>query len=193
MNKINYKRLSKFLSLVLRHKPELLDLTFDEDGFTTIFIDELVKRMQKYPHWKELTTEDIYTVVENDTKGRFEIKNQKIRARYGHSIPVGSRMWLQKKPADRNLLPKLLYHGTTRKAAEKILKEGLLPQYRQFVHLSPTIEWAHTVGKRHTKRPTILIIDTDCALKKGVKMWIASKSTILATPVPSECIRIHSG
>ncbi len=184
---ISRKKISKRLSYYLRHHPEKIGMELDDEGFSSISIEELARRMG-------ISTELIIQVVENDEKQRFTIKNGKIRANFGHSHVVGRKIWESTPPTPKSELPPLLYHGTRQKYWNKIKHEGLKSQARQFVHLSTSIDWAILVGKRMVQNPLVLEINVEKAMERGVKFWMASRSTVLATHVPPECIRLlHDG
>jgi len=176
------EKLSRRLSYLLRHNPAALGLELDELGYTRISVEELAKRLG-------VPTDAVVDVVRNDPKGRFTVRNGRIRANYGHSIPLGRGIWETQPPTNVDALPRLLYHGTTRTRAQRIRREGLLPKGRQFVHLSTTKDTAVEVGRRYTTNPVLLVIDVPCALSRGVRMWIASPGIIVSTAVPPECIR----
>ncbi len=176
-------KLSKRLSYLLRHHPEKLDLELDARGFTTISVEEVGGRMGVSPRL-------IRRVVESDPRGRFTRRNGRIRANYGHSIPIGRAMLEGRPPASPRDLPPELYHGTREDRARRILKEGLKPMGREMVHLSTTREWAARVGRRHGGQPVILRVDVGCARERGVKMWPAGPATVLATEVPPECVAL---
>jgi putative RNA 2'-phosphotransferase len=124
----------------------------DAEGFVSI--DELLEKIKtRYPIDKSMILE----IANKSDKKRFEVKGDKIRALYGHSIPVNIEF-------EEDTHVKLLYHGTTLEAASEILKEGLKPMKRKWVHLSPTIETAIEVGKRRTAHPVVLEIDAKTAI-----------------------------
>ena len=165
---------SKYMSYFLRHHPPD---TVSEQGFLSL--DELVNLVSKRYN---VTREFLTSVVETDPKGRFQIKDNKIRAVYGHSYTV------------RVMLPgadiSVLYHGTTEKAAEKILKEGLKPKGRQKAHLSPTPDAAIEVGRRKCEYPVLLYIDAEKALTDGILIEKASESVYVADFIPPQYISI---
>lgn len=166
---------SKYMSYVLRHHPPD---TISDNGF--IPLNELLTLIQKkYKVNKEFIT----SFVEKDSKGRFQIEGEKIRALYGHSYPVTIAL----PPGDIAVL----YHGTTEKAAEKIRKEGLTPKGRQKVHLSPTPDVAAEVGKRKCNNPVILKIDAKKALKDGITIEKASNSVYVADFIPPQYISVE--
>ena len=168
-------RVSKYMSYLLRHNPE--NLKMDSEGF--VGLDELLAKLKvKFPVNKQLILE----IVERSERKRFEIRNGKIRALYGHSIPV-----MLKLKEDETV--KVLYHGTTPEAAAEILKTGLKPMRRNWVHLSPTIEIARQVGLRRTSKPAILEIDVEKARKNGIKFYKATKQVYLCKQVPPRYIR----
>ena len=122
-------KLSKLLSFILRHNPSLLGISLDSEGFSDISIDELAARIRKLNGYQWVTAEDILKVVKTDEKGRFEVRDGRIRATYGHSIGV-------KPHYDKVQEAPRLFHGTTRKAWERIKRSGLLPMGRRYVHLT---------------------------------------------------------
>jgi len=169
-------RISKYMSYLLRHNPE--DLKMDEQGFVNL--TELIEKLRKrYPQVDEKL---IHEIVERSERRRFEIKNGKIRALYGHSISIK----LQPEE-DREI--KILYHGTSPEAAKRILKTGLKPMKRKWVHLSPTIEIAKKIGLRKSNRPVILEIDVENARKDGIKFYKATNEVYLAKYIPPKYIK----
>lgn len=172
------KRTSKFMSLMLRHKPEKFNLTMDKYGF--VDIDELSEK-------SGIPKDLIKKIVEEDRKGRYSIVDNKIRANYGHSIPIGD-IYSDQEPVSLDKLSEILYHGTASKNTDTIKKTGLLPMERNYVHLSPTKEWALEVGSRMASSVIILEINVLKASELGVKFWIGSPTTIVSTPIPPEAI-----
>ena len=167
---------SKYMSYFLRHNPPT---SMSEDGF--LCMDELLQLIQcKYT----VDEEFIITLVKKDSKGRFQIQNGKIRAVYGHSVPVSIDLPL----ADVDIL----YHGTTEKAARRILKEGLIPMGRQKLHLSPTAEVAIEVGKRKCDHPVILQIDARNAVKSNISIEKASELVYVADFIPPAFISVKA-
>lgn len=138
----NMDKLSIFISLILRHKPEVIGITLDEHGWAKV--DDLISGMNAAG--RTLTYTDLQEIVEQDKKQRYSFNNKKtlIRANQGHSIPVDVQL-KQEQP------PNILYHGTASKYLEAIQNEGLKPMSRLYVHLSPDIETARKVGSRHDR------------------------------------------
>ena len=167
MNSKNRRQLSKLLALVLRHKPDDFGLQLEDDGW--VKIDDLLIALQKH----RTTRKDVEEVVEKQSKPRYEISGDKIRAKYGHSFDVE----LDPKEAEP---PQILYHGTSRVNAEEILINGLKPMHRQYVHLSSDKETASSVGLRHDKNHIILIIRSSIAYQAGVKFYKADDLIWLA-------------
>lgn len=157
-----YRRLSKYLSYILRHDPQEADLSIDKYGFADL--NRVVEALNETKHYWA-GKEDIEYLIENSDKTRFEIKGYKIRALYGHSIDVEIEEELHQPP------PKKLYHGTSPDSAEAISEEGIKSQNRQFVHLSKTKEEAYRVGKRHHLEPVIFQIDAEKAWKEGITFY----------------------
>jgi putative RNA 2'-phosphotransferase len=174
-------KISKFLSFVLRHKPEAIGLALDEQGWA--YIDELVNKAKQSGEVTILDRTLIQKVVDTNDKKRFVISEdgQRIRAAQGHSIDVD----LQLKPATP---PEFLYHGTATRFLDSILKEGLKPQQRQYVHLSKDIETAAAVGRRYGK-PVILKVKALLMHEQGFYFHISENGVWLTSAVPIEFLQ----
>ena len=85
--------------------------------------------------------------------------------------------------------PAVLYHGTARRFVASIMENGLLPQQRQYVHLSQDLETAEIVGKRHDGKPCILVIDAKRAWEDGVKFYLGNEKVWLADVVLGKYIK----
>jgi len=167
---------SKYMSYLLRHNPKSLKM--DNAGF--VRISDLLRNLRKRYDIDEYF---IREVVEKSDRRRFQIVGDKIRAIYGHTIDVGIKF-----PVDERI--RFLYHGTTEPSASIILKEGLKPMKRRWVHLSATPEIAKDVGKRRTSKPTILVIDAGKARQEGIKFHKATNQVYLSEEIPSKFIKI---
>ena len=172
-----YEKLSKFLSFVLRHHPEEYNIELDEEGFTPL--KELMESMINTHHsWAKI--EDIEKLISEGEKKRFEIRGDKIRALYGHSVAVKIK---------NSFSPKgFLYHGTAPEKLSTIMTEGLYPMGRQFVHLSTNKETAYAVGRRHHPQPVVLEIDAERACKNGI-VFFDRGEVVLSEKIPPEFIK----
>ena len=171
-------KISKFLSLVLRHKPGDIGLRLDEAGWAEIA--ELVEKGSKAG--VKITTELIRQVVANSDKQRFSISEDglRVRANQGHSIAVD--LGLEKVEP-----PRLLYHGTTIRNLAAIRQQGLIKGNRQYVHLSADKETAEMVGKRYG-RPVVLTIKAGCMHRDGFSCYLSVNGVWLTDHVPAEYI-----
>lgn len=172
-------RASKFLSYVLRHNPGALDLDLDPGGWADV--ETLIERARK--DGRSLTRRTIKELIAAGKKTRFTLSENgaKIRANYGHSIEVD----LELSPTPP---PEELYHGTARTAISSIQSEGLRPQSRQYVHLSPTPDDARSVGARHGS-PIVLPIDASALHDEGFTLYRSTSTVWLTKRVPPEFIR----
>ena len=173
VTEMNNTKLEKKLCYALRHKPEAFDLVLDEEGFADA--ENVCKAFGI-----DMNTLD--QIVEQSDKKRFESREGKIRALYGHSISA-------KIKKEELIPPKCLYHGTSRKAAEMILTDGLKPMKRQYVHLSYDAETAYDVGKRKDSNPVILLIETRKAYEEGIVFYVGNERNVLADYIPSKYIK----
>ncbi|MDJ0911389.1 MAG: RNA 2'-phosphotransferase [Woeseiaceae bacterium] len=165
------KKISKFLSLVLRHKPETIGLTLDRGGW--VDVDELLGAFARHGH--EVSRSTLLQVVETNDKSRFAIRDGLIRASQGHSIDVDLGL-VPRTPPDR------LFHGTATRFLESIRNEGLKRQNRQFVHLSPDNATAISVGGRHG-RPVVLIVNARAMEDDGCEFYYSENGVWLVSEV----------
>lgn len=174
-------RVSKFISLVLRHKPEEIGLTLDEYG--CVNVSDLIKGINKRGY--KVTIEDIERIVMEDDKQRYSFNEDKtkIKANQGHSIKVN----LELKPIEP---PRMLYHGTATRFRDSICKEGIKKQNRQYVHLSKDIETATKVGKRHGEL-VIFKINSHQMYQDGFKFYLSENKVWLTDYVPIKYLNIE--
>jgi putative RNA 2'-phosphotransferase len=174
-------RLSKLLSLVLRHKPEQIGLELDRNGWADI--NSLIHKCNQSNI--PLTLDILKHLVATNSKKRFTLdENQnKIRANQGHSIEVE----LELKPIEP---PNVLYHGTAEKFVSSILEKGLLKQQRQHVHLSSNIETAITVGQRHGRPFVFKILAQQMYIDK-YEFFLSDNGVWLTDNVPTKFLKEH--
>ncbi|MFP3727526.1 RNA 2'-phosphotransferase [Priestia filamentosa] len=176
----NERKLSTFMCKILRHEPKKFGLEVDEYGFCSI--DELVNSINQQKQWSGITREDILYIVQECKKQRYEVEEEKIRTRYGHSYRV------RHKESKREL-PSILYHGTNKESLFFIIneKKGLLPMQRDSVHLSETRDFANLAAKRR-KEPRMLKVSVEEALNLGVEFKYVGNEVWLSTPIPVSCL-----
>lgn len=167
----NLTRKSKFLSLILRHKPETINITLDGNGWANI--EDIIKNSNG-----NFSKELILKISETDDKGRYELNNDltKIRAVQGHSIEVDVELVI-KEP------PRFLYHGTAKINLYSIKLSGILPMTRKYVHLHSNYEIAKEVGGRHGS-PVILAIYSKRMAGDGYEFLQAKNGVWLTKLVP---------
>lgn len=175
-----FEELSKEVSYALRHAPWEYELEMDEEGWVPI--GQLLGALHRVDKWKSTCEADLSKIIEKSEKKRHEIKDGKIRALYGHSIPMKI---LKEKKAP----PDILYHGTAKKFMKSIMENGLSPQSRQYVHLSLDVETAKNVGKRHDDKPCILIVDAKEAWNEGINFYLGNEKVWLSDAIPSRYIK----
>ena len=173
-------KISKFLSLILRHKPETIDLDLDENGWADV--KKLLEKSAQ--NGNPFTREELETVVETNDKKRFTFddRREKIRASQGHSIEV--EIGFEEKTP-----PKTLYHGTAEKNVGAIFAVGLTKMSRHHVHLSTEIETARAVGTRYGK-PVIFQIDAEKMLAENFKFYVSANGVWLVERVPPKFLEI---
>jgi putative RNA 2'-phosphotransferase len=180
MNEKRKTHISKFLSLVLRHKPEEIGLTLDENGWANV--NDLLEQSAKANN--NFTFEELEEVVETNDKKRFAFDEtkSKIRASQGHSIKVDVG-FEEKTP------PAILYHGTAERNVKAILENGLKKMARHHVHLSSETETARNVGTRYGK-PVIFKVDTAAMLAENFKFYVSANGVWLVEEVPPKFLEV---
>ncbi|WP_298916740.1 RNA 2'-phosphotransferase [uncultured Roseobacter sp.] len=168
-------RESKFLSLVLRHKPEEIGLQLDKHGWARV--DDLLSKLKKAN--RKLSREELFQLVESSDKKRFTLSDDglRIRAAQGHSIDVDLGLVPQRPPDE-------LYHGTASASLDSIFTNGLNPGRRHQVHLSLNPDTAERVGQRHGK-PVVLRVDALRMFEDGFQFFQADNRVWLTDKVPA--------
>ena len=177
---MNLTVISRYISLILRHKPEVIGITLDEHGWADV--NALIQgiRETKEPAFsKELLDE----IVRTDSKQRYAYNEDHtlIRASQGHSIPVDVEL-TQAMP------PEILWHGTGEKYTASIEEIGLIPKSRLYVHLSKDMDTALAVGKRHGK-PVVYQVDAGRMAQAGYAFYLSANGVWLTKEVPVEFLQ----
>lgn len=180
MNNANERKLSRYISLILRHKPETIGITLDRNGWADV--EKLIDGIKKSGYY--IDKDILETIVRQDEKQRYSFneKHTRIKANQGHSINVDLGLE-ERKP------PEILYHGTATKSIESIMKEGITRQTRQYVHLSTDCETALKVGRRHGK-PVILEVNSEAMFNDGCRFYLSDNGVWLTDTVPVKYIKV---
>ncbi|PVZ11053.1 putative RNA 2'-phosphotransferase [Actinomycetospora cinnamomea] len=165
-------RLSKRMSRALRHDPARVGLVLDAQGWAPL--DAVCAALR-------VSRADVEDVVAHGSKQRFEVAGERIRARYGHSLPGHVELPAIDPPA-------VLFHGTGAATVEAILRDGLRPGARQYVHLSSDEATAREVGARHG-RPVVLHVDAGRAAADGHVFLRGNADTWLADELAPRYLR----
>ncbi|WP_106766523.1 RNA 2'-phosphotransferase [Paenibacillus faecalis] len=165
----------------LRHAPWEYELEMDSEGW--VETEQLVSALRLEKQWVSLQADDLINMLDAADKKRYEIRDGKIRALYGHSFP-------QKITKTPGTPPPVVYHGTPRRWVEQIMNDGLRPMGRQYVHLAADPEMALTVGKRKDSEPVLLGVYAEAASKDGILFYQGNHTVWLADYVPSQYIYI---
>ena len=178
-NKNDEIKISKFLSLVLRHQPETIGIELDENGWTDI--NNLIEKSAKAGILIDIPL--LKHIVETNSKKRFAIDEagSKIRANQGHSVEV-ELGYKAHQP------PEVLYHGTGLKSVELILQSGLEKRSRHHVHLSSDLETAINVGSRHGK-PFVFEVLARQMHADGFSFFLSDNNVWLTDHVPAKYLK----
>jgi len=173
-------QLSKFLSLVLRHKPETIGIQLDENGW--VEIGELIEKSNQ--KGVKFDRETLNHIVEINSKKRFAFNDKcdKIRASQGHSVEI-ELGYTNQKP------PQILFHGTSLTSVQPILETGLKKQNRQHVHLSKDLETAIKVGQRHGK-PVVFRVLAEQMYDDNFQFFMSENGVWLTDHVPTNYLEL---
>ena len=171
-------KLSVFISLVLRHKPEAAGIRLDEHGWANV--EELLEGINNTG--RQINMDILEEIVRTDSKQRYSFNSNKtlIRANQGHSVPVDVELE-ERQP------PQYLYHGTAERFLDAIMAEGLKPMSRLYVHLSKDEETAVKVGKRHGS-PVVLKVRTEEMYHDGNNFYLSQNGVWLTKYVDRKYI-----
>jgi putative RNA 2'-phosphotransferase len=173
------KKYSRFLSLILRHQPEVGDLTLDGEGWAKV--SDVMASLRT--HVGPFNRDQLDELVSTNDKQRFRFNDtgDRIRANQGHSVEVDLGL-ISATP------PPILYHGTKRDFLDAIMAEGLKPGQRQHVHLSDALETANAVANRRRGASVILLVDT---AKCPTAFFRSDNGVWLTDAVPAEALSLH--
>ncbi len=172
MNRRRAAHVSKFLSLVLRHRPEAAGVTLDREGW--VRIDDLLAGCAA--HGIAITRLELLDIVRGSDKQRFAVDRERIRANQGHSVAVELGL-------PPSVPPVTLFHGTVARFIASIRREGLLPGSRTHVHLSPDPETARRVAVRRGQ-PVVLVVDAGAMTAAGLPFYRSENGVWLTERVP---------
>ena len=177
------QRLVRVLAFALRHHPLRFGVALDDEGFTDL--DELVVGI-RFSHydWATLDRHQIEAAVRGTDPGRFEVRDRLVRARYGHSVALGS-------PGELRTPPDVLLHGTSADAAATVRTTGLRPMNRAFVHLTSNPDYAGQVVAAKGGGVVIRVRAREAAAA-GIEFFQANPHVWLARGVPSPFLRIDA-
>lgn len=166
---MNNKKLSIFISLVLRHKPETIGITLDEHGWANV--NELINGIND--SGRKIDMKILEEIVRTDEKGRYSFSEDKtlIRANQGHSVPVDVEL-------KETVPPDILYHGTATRFLDTIKRDGIRSMSRLYVHLSQDLDTARKVGSRHGKS-VVLEINAKQMFGEGCKFYLSENGVWL--------------
>lgn len=169
----NAERFSRWMAYVLRHNPDRYGLQTDQHGF--VDVEEFVKiAQQRYP---DLDVNRLKSLIIEAGSTRFELTGDRVRARYGHSIPV--------EPVGPPVSPpEQLFYGTDLTRIDVLLAGGLNPVDRRMLHLSETVEEALSIARRKSEQPAIIRIRAREAAGAGVSFYLEG-AVYLASFIPS--------
>ena len=181
MNDRELDHLGRVMTGILRHFPDRYQLTIDPHGW--VDLPEMVRAIgRKHPAYHWLRPQHLVAIAETDGKGRYEVRDDRIRATYGHTLEIDLDL-----PTED--IPEHLYYPVTVDEAAIVLEVGLRPSDRRKVHLSKTALDAVAAGKVRTPEPIVLEVDARRAQEEGIVIMRAGKTVYLVDRIPAELLR----
>ena len=181
LNDRELDHLGRILTGILRHFPDRYQLSIDSRGWVSL--PQIVRAVsQKHPAYHWLRTQHLVAIAETDPKGRYEVRDDVIRATYAHTVEVDLDL-----PTEN--IPDHLYYPVTEEEVPIVLEVGLKPSDRKKVHLSRSAHDAHSAGSVRAPRPVILEVDAARARANGIVIMQAGKTVFLVDRVPPEYLR----
>jgi len=178
MNDRELDHLGRILTGILRHFPDRYGLTMEPHGWVSL--PAIVRAIsQRHPAYHWLRVQHLVAIAETDAKGRYEVRDDRVRATYGHTVEVELDL-----PTEN--IPDHLYFHVTPEEATIVLEVGLKPSDRKRVHLSKTAEDARAAGAVRTPEPVILEVDIRKAQAGGLIVMRAGKTVFLVDQVPAD-------
>ena len=174
----DWKKVSKYLSYILRHHPEEIGLNLDEGGWANV--NALLEKSKE--NGRNISYETLKQVVRMDNKNRYSFTRGKemIRCNQGHSIKVDLGLEPMRTPIE-------LFHGTAERFKDLIMESGIKKMSRHHVHLSKDTETAKTVGARHGK-PIVLKVDAQSMAEDGIKFYLSENGVWLTDYIDKKYI-----
>lgn len=172
------EKLGRLVAGCLRHFPDDLGLAMDSRGW--VELEKLGQVVASRHDWAN--RELIVALVISDSKERYEIRDDLVRARYGHSVDV-------ELDHPENELP-LLYYGASEEEADRILEIGIKSASQRYVHLSSTAEKAWHVATFRTGNPRVIQVDAASAQSAGVKMMTVNDDIVISETIPARFLSI---
>ena len=176
MNDRELDHLGRLMTGILRHFPEKYSLQMDPQGWVSLpELVQAINRQHRGYHW--LRPHHLVAIAQSDAKGRYEVRGERIRATYGHTLEIELDL-----PTDN--IPDELYYPVTAEESSIVLEVGLRPSDRRKVHLSRTAGDARAAGSVRTPEPVILGVDARQARADGLVIMQAGKTVFLVDQVP---------
>jgi putative RNA 2'-phosphotransferase len=185
MNDRELDHLGRVMTGILRHFPEKYGLQLDAQGWVSLpQLARAIANQHRGYHW--LRVHHLVAIAESDPKGRYEVRDDRVRATYAHTVEVELDL-----PTDN--IPESLFYPVTIDEASIVLEVGLKPTDRRKVHLSKTAEDAHSAGSVRTPDPVILRIDAKKAQGDGIVIRRAGRTVFLVDQMPPTYLSRHAG
>jgi putative RNA 2'-phosphotransferase len=172
------ERITRSLAFMLRHKPDRFDLEVDAHGFADF--EEVIRALNERLG-EPVEGDEVVDAVESGDRQRYEIVAGKIRALYGHSIPV--------EPGPDTQPPEFLYVCVPTRDLSRMRRFGLRGGRRSYLHLALSPDDACESGRRMAAEYTLVKVHALDAWEDGVNFY-DRKALFLADELPTEMLEV---
>ena len=172
------ERITRALAFMLRHQPEEFDLELDRFGWGDL--EDVVYALQERTG-STVEEEDVAEAIESSDRPRYEMKDGKIRALYGHSIQID--------PGEATEPPDELFIGVGSRDASRAEDSGLRSGRRAFLHLARTEEEARESGRRIARDYAVVTVFAGEAFDEGTEFYDRG-ALFLADEIPGEFLEV---
>jgi putative RNA 2'-phosphotransferase len=171
-----HERLTRSLAYMLRHQPEEFDLELDKFGWGDL--DDVVRALNERLG-ESVEEADVNEALAGADRARYEIKDGRIRALYGHSIEVD--------PGEPDEPPDELFATVRGRDVPNVERDGLKSVRRSHTHLSLTEEEGREVGRRLDRRYAVIRVLAGDAWEDGIDFYDRG-AIFLSEEIPTEFI-----
>jgi len=174
------RKLSRFLSMLLRHRPSRFPLALDDQGWVPL--SDVMRILRGLPNFRWARRADIDEIMASRGRAKFEMvqdgRGTRIRALYGHTAV---------RPTYEPVVPHdVLYAAIAPERASEVQQQGLASVETSYVELAGSPEEARRLASRQIDAPVVFAVDAAAAHAAGCAFYSPTEGVVLVERVPLE-------